>query len=185
MEKIRLGQMFLILCCLMYLVWWLKSYHPTKGDSHYTGTSGIMLIITSLLGLFGAGFNMSGILNLSPVNGFISGYVVIAAGVITYPVLFVIFQFVLHRETTTELFLIVGWVMLETASVNIAYALGIVSMNAVIIFLILVLAAAISSLYFYLKYFIVAPMKGYIYGAIPLITEAICMGIFNFMTRLT
>ena len=72
--------------------------------------------------------------------------------------------------------------MLETASMNIAYALGIVSVTSAIIFLILVFVAAISSLYFYLKYFIVAPMKGYIYGAIPLVTEAICMAIYNFMT---
>lgn len=182
MEKIRLGQMFLILCCMMYFVWWLKSYHPTKGDSHYTGISGIMLIITSLFGLVGTGFNLSGIITLSPINGFISGYVIIAAGIITYLVLFVIFQFFIRRDTTTELFLIVGWVMLETASMNIAYALGIVSVTSAIIFLILVFVAAISSLYFYLKYFIVAPMKGYIYGAIPLVTEAICMAIYNFMT---
>ena len=182
MEKIRLGQMFLILCCMMYLIWWLKSYHPTKGDSHYTGTSGIMLIITSLFGLFGAGFGMSGVLDLSPVNGFISGYVIIATGIITYPVLFVIFQFILKRDTTTELFLIVGWVMFETAVINIAYALEIVSIQIVIIYMVLVFAAAISSLYFYLQYFKVSPMKGYVFGAIPLITEAVCMAIYNLLT---
>jgi len=168
---------------MMYLIWWLKSYHPTKGDDHYTGVSGIMLIITSILGLIGMLFNMSGILDLSPVNGFINGNVIIISGLIAYPVLFVITQFILHRVVTTELFLIVGWVMLEIASINIAYALEHVSAFMVIMFLFLVFAAAIISLYFYLMYFKVTPVKGYIYGAIPLITEAICMGIYIFISR--
>ena len=59
--------------------------------------------------------------------------------------------------TTSELFLIIGWSMLEVA--------------------------AVLSLYFYLQYYKVKPMIGYFFGMVPLITEAISMGVFEYLTR--
>ena len=47
----------------------------------------------------------------------------------------------------------------------------------------IVAVAAILSLYFYLQYYRVKPMAGYIYGMIPLVTEALSMGIFEFLTK--
>ncbi len=46
---------------------------------------------------------------------------------------------------TTELFLIVGWTMLEIASANTAFALGSIPMERVILILIIVALAAVSS----------------------------------------
>ena len=57
------------------------------------------------------------------------------------------------------------------------------NVNQVVVFLVIVAVAAILSLYFYLQYYRVKPMVGYIYGMIPLITEAISMGIFEVLAR--
>jgi len=48
---------------------------------------------------------------------------------------------------------------------------------------IIVAVAAVLSLYFYLQYYKVKPMAGYFFGMVPLITEAISMGVFEFLTR--
>ena len=48
---------------------------------------------------------------------------------------------------------------------------------------VLVAVAAVLSLYFYLQYYKVKPMTGYFFGMVPLITEAISMGVFEYLTR--
>ena len=73
--------------------------------------------------------------------------------------------------------------MIEVASINRAFAWETVTIDKVVIFLTIILIAAISSLFFYLQYYRVKPMTGYIFGMVPLITEAITMGIFVFLVR--
>ncbi|MBQ3796650.1 MAG: hypothetical protein II842_10260 [Butyrivibrio sp.] len=183
MEQIRLGQGLLIVCCAFYLIWWGVAFHPSHGDSHTSGRDGVLLLITALFGLAGLAINMLGITKTPPKEGLLSGIVIIIAGVVTYVVLLYGSRIILHRQVTSELFLIIGWVMIEVASVNRSFAWERVTFNQVVVFLVIVAVAAILSLYFYLQYYRVKPMTGYIYGMIPLITEAISMGIFEFLTK--
>ncbi len=183
MEQIRLGQGLLIVCCVFYLIWWGVAFHPSHGDSHASGMDGILLLVTALFGLAGLAVNMLGIIKPPPKEGLISGIVIIISGVLIYVVLLFGSGKILHRQVTSELFLIIGWSMLEVASINRSFAWEKVTVNQVVVFLVLVAVAAILSLYFYLQYYRVKPMVGYIYGMIPLITEAISMVIFEFLTR--
>ena len=73
--------------------------------------------------------------------------------------------------------------MLEVASINRALAWVRVSVDKVIVFLVIIAVAAVLSLYFYLQYYKVKPMTGYFFGMVPLITEAISMGVFEYLTR--
>ena len=73
--------------------------------------------------------------------------------------------------------------MLEVTSINRAFAWVRVSIDKVIVFLVIVAVAAVLSLYFYLQYYKVKPMTGYFFGMVPLITEAISMGVFEYLTR--
>jgi hypothetical protein len=61
--------------------------------------------------------------------------------------------------------------------------MGRVSIDKVVVFLVIIAVAAVLSLYFYLKYYKVKPMTGYFFGMVPLSTEAISMGVFEFLTR--
>lgn len=181
MEQIRLGQGLLIICCVFYLIWWGVAFHPSHGDSHTSGIDGILLLITALFGLAGLTVTMLGIIKTPPKEGLVSEIVIIITGVVTYMVLLYGSRILLHRQVTSELFLIIGWAMLEVASINRSFAWEMVTVNQVALFLVIVAAAAILSLYFYLQYYRVKPMVGYIYGMIPLITEAISMGIFEYL----
>ena len=73
--------------------------------------------------------------------------------------------------------------MLEVASVNTVFSLGRMSSRETTILLIIVAIAAISSLIFYLAYYRVDPMLAYYFGMVPLVTEAMCMGVFLFLTK--
>jgi len=123
MDQIRLGQGLLIICCVLYLIWWGVAFHPNHGDSHTLGIDGILLLITAAFGLTGLVLNMLGIIKTPPERGLVSGLVIIVA------------------------------------------------------------VAAVLSLYFYLQYYKVKPMTGYFFGMVPLITEALSMGVFEFLTR--
>lgn len=183
MDQIRLGQGLLIICCVFYLIWWGVAFHPNHGDSHASGIDGILLLITAAFGLTGLVLNMLGIIKTPPERGLVSGLVIIVAGIVTYVVLLYGSRIILHRQVTSELFLIIGWSMLEVASINRAFAWERVSIDKVIVFLVIVAVAAVLSLYFYLQYYKVKPMTGYFFGMVPLITEAISMGVFEFLTR--
>ena len=183
MEQIRIGQGLLIVCCVFYLIWWGVAFHPSHGDSHTSGIDGILLLITALFGLAGLTVNMLGITRIPPKEGLVSGIVIIIAGVMTYVVLLCGSRIILHRQVTSELFLIIGWAMLEVASINRSFAWEKVTAGQAALFLVIVAVAAILSLYFYLQYYRVKAMVGYIYGMIPLITEAISMGIFEYLIR--
>ncbi|MCR5155615.1 MAG: hypothetical protein K6C96_02895 [Butyrivibrio sp.] len=181
MEQIILGQGLLIVCCIFYLIWWGVAFHPSHGDSHTSGIDGILLLATAIFGLAGLAVNMLGIVKIPPKEELISGIVIIIAGVVTYVVLLLGSRIILNRQVTSELFLIIGWTMLEVASINRSFAWEMVTANQVVVLLVIVAAAAILSLYFYLQYYRVKPMVGYIYGMIPLIMVAVSMGVFEYL----
>ena len=153
MEQIRLGQGLLIVCCVFYLIWWGVAFHPSHGNSHTSGIDGILLLVTALFGLTGLAVNMLGIIKIPPKEGLISGMVIIIAGAVTYVVLLCGSGIILHRQVTSELFLIIGWAMLEVASINRSFAWEKVTTGQVVVFLVIVTVAAILSLYFYLQYY--------------------------------
>ncbi len=183
MAQIKLGQALLIVCCIFYLIWWGVAFHPSHGDNHTHGIDGILLLVTAIVGLSGLAVNMMGIVKTPPEKGFTSGLIIIVAGIVIYAILLYGTRVLLHRQVTSELFLIVGWSMLEMASINRAFAWGAVTIDKVAIFLIVTSISAILSLFFYLQYYRVKPMTGYLFGMVPLITEAITMGIFELLAK--
>jgi hypothetical protein len=92
--------------------------------------------------------DMMGIVKTPPEKGFISGLIIIATGIVTYLILLYGTRVFLHRQVTSELFLIVGWSMLEVASINRAFAWETVTIDKAAILLILTAIAAILSLFF-------------------------------------
>lgn len=183
MVQIRLGQALLIVCCVFYLIWWSVAFHPSHGNVHASGITMVLLLITFIFGIAGMSVNLIGIRDHANERGFISGYAIIVCGILSYFILMYGTRILLNRQVTTELFLIIGWTMLEVASANSVFSLGRMSVREVVFFLIIVAVAVVSSLIFYLAYYRVEPMLAYYFGMIPLVTEAMCMGVFLFLTK--
>ena len=183
MTQIRTGQILLIICCIFYLMWWGLMFYPARGDNHSSGLGTVLLLITAAFGMAGIAMDVTAMMQSDAERGFIPGIVILIAGITVYILLMFGTKIFLHRIVTTELMLIMGWTMLEVAVANTACGYGVFSGSAVVLFLIIVGIAAVSSLVLYLMYYNVKPATGYIFGMIPLITEAITMGVFIIMTR--
>ncbi|MBR2561450.1 MAG: hypothetical protein IKE31_04785 [Eubacterium sp.] len=183
MKWIIAGHILLVLCCLFYLFWWCVAFRPGYTGARVSGLPGILLLITAAAGLSGIVISVIGINGPTVRKGFVpTGYILIA-GIIIYFGLLIITRLILHRQVTTELFLIVGWLAVELISFQTAYRMEGISVKSLLILCVLAFAAALVSLFFYLQYYQVNEARGYIYGMIPLITEALCMAIFLFLAK--
>ena len=87
----------------------------------------------------------------------------------------VISNIVFHRMVTTELFLIVGWAVLNLIVVDTLYASGLFSDGVSSLFVVLTLIVVVASLYCYMIYYDLEKWKGYIDGFLPLVMVGIAM----------
>ena len=44
MNNTKTGQLLLILCCIVYLIWWYRGFRPNTNVSRVGGVNGILLL---------------------------------------------------------------------------------------------------------------------------------------------
>ena len=107
MKQIITGQILLILCCAVYLVWWYRGFRPGIHVNRAGGINGVLLMITAVLGFAGVIFSLTPVESIrDPLVG--QGRIVIC-GVAAYLILLLVTRFFFNRVVTTELLLIVTW----------------------------------------------------------------------------
>lgn len=158
-------------------------FYPARGDNHSSGLGTFLLLVTAAFGLSGIAMDVSAMMGDDGQRGFVPGIVIVISGIVVYIILLFGTRIFLHRIVTTELLLIVGWTMLEVAVANTAYGYGVLVGSKLLIQLTVSSMAAAVSLILYLLYYNVKPATGYVFGMIPLVTEAIAMGLFLGLTR--
>ena len=171
MKQFLSGNILLIFCCLFYLVWWLIAFKPkgaVKGIK-----SGWLLIPAALCGLAAVILICKAISATAKEARLIPVLVIFIIGVVLYFVLLAGTWFIMKRQVTTELFLIVGWAALACAEISALYAGGAYSKAAAIIFIIVIILMAAASMVCYLLYYNLDSVKGYIDGIIPLLIVAV------------
>ena len=178
MHKLISGQMTLVFCCLFYLLWWRAGYYPGSTVSKVTGKVGALLYITIALGVIGVILSVSGIRSIPVERNILPAGRVILGGCILYLLLLLGTSLLLHRQVTTELVLITAWTVLMVCAIQKVYSASFFSRGDFTVMLLVTAAAAILSLVFYLAYYNVEPLRAWVYGMIPLITEAFTMGLF-------
>ena len=136
--------------------------------------NGILLLITAGLGLAG------GVLSLLPIptvrDYWISPSSIAVIGVVAYIVLLLVTDFLFHRMVTTELILIVGWTMLELVVAGRLYAAGALE-NGSFLAVCMIAAAFLISIVLYVAYYRMEEMKAFYAAMVPLVTEAVTMGV--------
>ena len=58
MNRTITGQILLILCCVVYLVWWYRGFRPGVTVNRVSGVNGVLLLVTAVLGLAGVAFSL-------------------------------------------------------------------------------------------------------------------------------
>ena len=182
MKHIVTGQVLLIMCCMVYTIWWYRGFRPKKHVSRVGGINGVLLMVTVVLGIAGI------IFSLIPENRNLADRSVqipqkmntmhiIFAGIVGYLILLLVTQYFLKREVTTELILIVGWITLEVAVINRLNAEGFLPDNRFFGMCIVLAIAFVISIILYVMYYRMDDTKAFYSAMIPLITEAVSMGV--------
>ena len=175
MRQILVGQALLVMCCIFYLIWWYRGFRPGVIVNRVGGVNGLLLLITAALGLTG--------LWLSLKPGSIEGrwkvepIWIIGVGIAEYFVLLLITRFVFDRIVTLELFLIVGWTMLEIVVINRLNAAGVLTDGRFLFMCFVIAAAFLISMILYVAYYKMEEMSAFYAAMIPLITEGTVMAV--------
>ena len=125
MKRILLGQILLIICCIFYLVWWYRGYRPGISVSRIGGVNGALLFATAAFGVAGLICSLTRV--QTRIEYKIIPMLIVIGGIALYFALMLITRFAFRRIVTTELFLIVGWIMLEMTVINRLYAAEILT----------------------------------------------------------
>ena len=177
MKRILLGQILLIICCIFYLVWWYRGYRPGISVSRIGGVNGALLFATAAFGVAGLICSLTRV--QTRIEYKISPMLIVIGGIALYFALMLITRFAFQRIVTTELFLIVGWIMLEMTVINRLYAAEILT-NGKFLFMCVVIALAfVVSIILYAAYYRMEEMRAFYAAMVPLITEAAAMAVLT------
>ena len=177
MKQILTGQILLILCSIVYLIWWYRGFRPGISVNRVGGINGVLLLITAALGVSGV------VLDLLPdeTSAFsvekIAPVYIIVGGVIAYVALLLLTRYCFDRIVTSELMLIVGWTMLEVSVINRMNAVGVLSDGQFLCLCFVIAAAFIISMILYVAYYKMDEMKAFYAAMVPLVTEGISMAV--------
>lgn len=177
MKRILLGQILLIICCIFYLVWWYRGYRPGISVSRIGGVNGALLFATAAFGIAGLICSLTRV--QTRIEYKISPMLIVIGGIALYFAVMLITRFAFQRIVTTELFLIVGWIMLEMTVINRLYAAESLT-NGKFLFMCVVIALAfVVSIILYAAYYRMEEMRAFYAAMVPLITEAAAMAVLT------
>ncbi len=171
--RIKTGQLFLILCCIFYLIWWYRGYHPNNTVSRISGVNGILFLLTAAFGIAGLIFSLTPVDTVNEPK--FNASAILISGFVGYVVLFLITRYGFHRMVTTELFLIVGWTMLEVSVINRLNAAGALSDKHFTVMCFVIAAAFLISMILYVAYYRMEEMRAFYAAMVPLVVDAAAM----------
>ena len=175
MRKAITGQILLIICCVFYLIWWYRGYRPGVIVKRAGGINGILLMITTAFGVAGVTFSLQGLSMTETPR--INPPVIAVGGIVFYIAALLVTKVLFHRIVTSELFLIVGWTMLELVVAGRLYAAGALENGSFLAVCMVIAAAFLISIVLYVAYYRMEEMKAFYAAMVPLVTEAVTMGV--------
>ena len=175
MGKAVSGQLFLIICCIFYLIWWYRGYNPAAPADRVCGVNGMLLSITTMTGMVGLILTLMPIKHTVPLR--FNQMVAVLIGIAAYIILMIVTKYGFNRMVTTELFLIVGWTLLEMTFINRLYAGELLSGGRFNIMSVVIAMAFVISMVLYVAYYRMDETKAFYAAMVPLVTEGVSMGI--------
>lgn len=173
-EFIIYGQVMLIICCLLYCIWWLILYHPYRKPVKSVLINGILFTAMTASGILGIIVSLYGINTVRLIRDSVNELTIIISGAVLYAATLLISRFVSKRITTAESFLLNGWLVLELTVCKCLYDSEAIGDIMPVICAVVICTAYGVSMILYQFYFKMKLMAGYIAGAVPLITESLC-----------
>ena len=173
MRQIIIGQILMVVCCIFYLAWWYLGYRPNTQVDRAEGINGILLFLTAAFGMAGLIFSL-----MPTEETAVTKYrqiIIVIGGIAAYIILMMITKYGFQRIVTTELFLIVGWTMLEMSLLNRLSGSGLLTGPKLVIMYVVIVLAFVISMSLYVAYYRMEEMKAFYAAMVPLITEGLSM----------
>lgn len=169
MKTLFYGAIFIVLCTVFYLVWWILAFSPGKEGWLQRSYVNFWIIPSGIFGIIGIIFSIMGLQGKKPHEEIFDNLFVCIAGAILYLGLLAFTWFVMKRSITTELFLLTGWLTLTICMVNSTLGFGFIAQKSAVGLMITALAFFIVGLICYLLYYAVSPSLSFVLGMIPLV----------------
>ncbi len=169
MKRIFWGSLLLVVCCALYLAWWIVAFRPNAAAAKGVKT-GLLLLGAVTAGIAAVALMLSGITAAPRGAALFPPHSILWGGVAAYLILLAGTWFLWKRPVTTELILIVGWAMLELSAVDALYGAGNFRRGPAIGLSVMTGLAAVLCLVCYVLYYRLGQRESYTDGMIPLIT---------------
>jgi len=161
----------MLACCIFYICWWLNAnksgaYHPN---------SPALLFLTIAFGLVAVGLFIFGVSKSSAA--FVPTWCICVGSLALYILLFIISDKVFKRPTTSELLIMIVWLMGELCALNVLYDERL-NVAKSLVLLVLIFAEFVAGYICYLKYYKLAGSAMVIDGTIPLAADGAVVLIF-------
>ena len=157
-------------------------YKPNEQVSRGEGLVGTLLMLTALFGV--AGLIFCFMPSLETAHTKYSQTFIVIGGIAAYIVLMFVTKYGFQRVVTTELFLIVGWTMLELSILNRLSGSGLLIGPKLIAMYVVIATAFAISMILYVAYYRMEDMKAFYAAMVPLVTEGVSMGVLVAMLLL-
>lgn len=145
------------------------------GGATVAGT--IAIVAAALAGLAGVVVTVMGYTAFPEAAAGIRNWQIVVGGIVLYVVLMFATYALMKRPITTELFLILGFGVLELSLINSVYGSGAIASAAAVFLVIMVLLVVVVSMICYMLFYQLEGTAGWIDGMIPLIG----CGVFQIM----
>jgi hypothetical protein len=169
MKALFYGAVFIVLCTVFYLVWWIAAFSPGEEGWLQRTNVNLWLIPSTIFGILGIIVSIVGLQSKKVNPEIISTLLICIVGIVLYFGLLAFTWFVMKRSITTELFLLTGWLTLTFCMVNAAYGYDLILHKTAIILFVVAAIAFVIGLICYILYYAVSPSLSFILGMIPLI----------------
>lgn len=174
-RQLFLGDMLLVGCCIFYLLWWILAFKP---NGAVKGLPSSWLLLPALvLGILAVYLLVCGAAGADVSRSFFPAKAVLLVAIIVYVALLVLTRFILHRQVTTELLLIIGWAALVFLESNVLYGLEIIGRSGALGFFAAAAIATAVSMLCYIRYYDLKGWAAYVDGMIPLLLAAAFMAV--------
>lgn len=167
------GNLSLIICCLFYLWWWVAAFSPNRTPGGLRTAP--LLLLAMAAGILAVALTATGVTAIPREVSLFPPRSLLWGGAAVYLVLLAATALLLRRQVTTELFLIVGWTVLELSELDALYGAGRFAFRTAVVFSVVVVLSAALSLVCYLLYYRLTATAGYVDGMIPLLLVAVVM----------